>query len=319
MRLLTARVLNYKSFSDSGVVALSGGFNVVLGRNDAGKSAFLEALSLRMTSKPHRSLETVPDRQWPVDSLSTVHLSLSVSKAELVAILSRHETIFVPVFDGSTAEQTQRLFEMVVDDPGTFHGVWSNGLFQRGAFARFGEIRSVVQSVVVTNTKQPRAFAPRFGVISNASSPTYADIIAAALPERIFLFRAERLSVGEHLATGNHVLTPNASNLAEAINSLQTSNPPLFEAYLGHVKSVFPHITQITAPIIPGTTSLARIMVWGVPVDSTRDDLAIPLNESGTGIGQVLAMLYVAVTSYSATTILIDEPHSFLHPGAVTD
>jgi hypothetical protein len=41
------------------------------------------------------------------------------------------------------------------------------------------------------------------------------------------------------------------------------------------------------------------------------------LSESGTGIGQVLAILYVVVTSDSPRVIIIDEPQSFLHPGAV--
>jgi hypothetical protein len=37
---------------------------------------------------------------------------------------------------------------------------------------------------------------------------------------------------------------------------------------------------------------------------------------SGTGIGQVLAILYVVLTADYPQVILIDEPQSFLHPGA---
>jgi ABC-type multidrug transport system ATPase subunit len=37
---------------------------------------------------------------------------------------------------------------------------------------------------------------------------------------------------------------------------------------------------------------------------------------SGTGIGQVIAILYVVVASDEPRTIIIDEPNSFLHPGA---
>jgi len=47
-----------------------------------------------------------------------------------------------------------------------------------------------------------------------------------------------------------------------------------------------------------------------------RHDLAIPLIESGTGIGQVLSILYVVFTSEHPRVLLIDEPQSFLHPGA---
>jgi hypothetical protein len=44
-------------------------------------------------------------------------------------------------------------------------------------------------------------------------------------------------------------------------------------------------------------------------------DLTMRLEESGTGVGQVLAILYVVMTLPS-TVIVIDEPNSFLHPGA---
>jgi energy-coupling factor transporter ATP-binding protein EcfA2 len=42
------------------------------------------------------------------------------------------------------------------------------------------------------------------------------------------------------------------------------------------------------------------------------------LKESGSGIGQVLAILTVVVTSEQPRIIIIDEPQSFLHPGAIT-
>lgn len=63
--------------------------------------------------------------------------------------------------------------------------------------------------------------------------------------------------------------------------------------------------------------SQVRILVWTINPDTERTDLAVPLSESGTGIGQVLAMLYVVLTSNESRTIIIDEPQSFLHPGAV--
>lgn len=44
--------------------------------------------------------------------------------------------------------------------------------------------------------------------------------------------------------------------------------------------------------------------------------MAFPLEACGTGVGQVLAILYVVVTSEEPRTIIIDEPQSFLHPGA---
>ena len=57
-------------------------------------------------------------------------------------------------------------------------------------------------------------------------------------------------------------------------------------------------------------------MIWQVDPALEREDLAMPLSQCGTGVGQVLAILYVVKTSDQPRTIVIDEPGSFLHPGA---
>lgn len=62
---------------------------------------------------------------------------------------------------------------------------------------------------------------------------------------------------------------------------------------------------------------MQKILVWTeAAYSAARRDLAIALDDSGTGIGQVLAILYIVLTSRSPQVILIDEPQSFLHPGA---
>jgi hypothetical protein len=61
-----------------------------------------------------------------------------------------------------------------------------------------------------------------------------------------------------------------------------------------------------------------EIFVWSVGEHTERDDLAVPLSECGTGIGQVLAILYVVMQS-SGDIIVVDEPNSFLHPRATRE
>lgn len=60
-----------------------------------------------------------------------------------------------------------------------------------------------------------------------------------------------------------------------------------------------------------------QVLIWSIDPATERPDLAFPLQQSGTGIGQVLSILYVVVNSEFGRTIIIDEPQSFLHPGAV--
>jgi AAA15 family ATPase/GTPase len=61
MYLKKIRVLNYKCFEDSGWVEFGEKFNIVIGQNNSGKTAFLEVLDRsRFGDKPHRNVKQAP-------------------------------------------------------------------------------------------------------------------------------------------------------------------------------------------------------------------------------------------------------------------
>ncbi|MBI1881796.1 MAG: AAA family ATPase [Chloroflexi bacterium] len=122
------------------------------------------------------------------------------------------------------------------------------------------------------------------------------------------------MNVGECGVGHVPILAPDASNLAQVLNHLQ-SNVIRFRRFNEFVTIIFPQIKQIS--VLPIENNRVRILVWTIDPNQERSDLAMPLSESGTGIGQVLAILYVVITSDYPRTIVIDEPQSFLHPGAV--
>jgi recombinational DNA repair ATPase RecF len=62
MFIKTFEVENYKSFLASGEIALSPGFNVIVGPNNAGRTALIEALEYRFENQPHRSQRTATNR-----------------------------------------------------------------------------------------------------------------------------------------------------------------------------------------------------------------------------------------------------------------
>jgi predicted ATPase len=63
--------------------------------------------------------------------------------------------------------------------------------------------------------------------------------------------------------------------------------------------------------------NLVELFIWPHETWTERLDLAVPLAKCGTGVGQLLAIFYVIVTADQPRVIIIDEPQSFLHPGAV--
>jgi AAA ATPase domain len=77
------QLLNYKSFRDSGVLELQPGINIIVGANNAGKTALLEALSLSFETGPHRSIETVPQPNSTPKRESVAKVTLTFTKAEI--------------------------------------------------------------------------------------------------------------------------------------------------------------------------------------------------------------------------------------------
>lgn len=140
--------------------------------------------------------------------------------------------------------------------------------------------------------------------------PTILDV---EIRDRIYAFKAERMNIGRHPVGSSNVLQSNASNLPEVLGQMQ-SNHSRFDKYNDLVKRIFPSINRITVRALQNGENC--IFVWQHDYLSEREDLATPLSECGTGISQVLAVLYVVLTADYSKVIIIDEPQSFLHPGA---
>src|SRR5208283_5819881 len=91
-------------------------------------------------------------------------------------------------------------------------------------------------------------------------------------------------------------------------------NAARFRELNKQLNAILPQVRWVSVRSVD--QSQVEIVVWAHDPESQREDLAVPLLESGTGIAQVLAILYVVMTSERGQAIIIDEPQSFLHPGA---
>jgi hypothetical protein len=87
MRICSFKIKNYKSFLEPRELILEEGFNLIVGQNNVGKTALLEALSLGFMGKPHRSQLTAQLPTTIIDPLSTALVKLAVSGAELRELL----------------------------------------------------------------------------------------------------------------------------------------------------------------------------------------------------------------------------------------
>src|SRR2546421_11928270 len=100
MYIAKFQIKNYKSFLSSQEINLTPGFNVVVGQNNAGKTAFVEALSLHFSDRYHISMKTVlnpgihlhdsPTSRVPID------FNLATGEAEQLLINARG-SFYLPV------------------------------------------------------------------------------------------------------------------------------------------------------------------------------------------------------------------------------
>ncbi|MDR7305294.1 AAA family ATPase [Rhodoferax saidenbachensis] len=308
MHIKTLQIQNYKSFWQSEEIPFEQGFNLIVGQNDAGKSALLECLLPGIENKPHRSMLTAPEGHIQDVPESTATKRIQLTSGDLKAYLSSSRDLGVPG-NGNESDSVKQRFTERVESGGEFKGTWIQRNFQDGNFEPPFAGGSPLR---FKNTKWPSGI--ELGEHHVTGGGNCLQDIGWRIGEDIYGFKAERYRVGASTANGNRVLLPDASNLPEVLNKL-AEDPATEKELLNNVRTIFPHIKHISAALEGNNT--AHIRIWTHDISTRRRDLAIPLADSGSGIGQVLAMLYVVVTADRPKVILIDEPQSFLHPGAV--
>ncbi|MBR0895425.1 AAA family ATPase [Bradyrhizobium tropiciagri] len=112
MQISQLRILNYKGFGDSGWISIPKGFTVVVGQNNSGKTALLEAFRLSaLPTKPHRSLAR--EEGTPLAPISRVEVKLDTTGPELLqSILTAGQPTYIPYPPGQVQPPREYLDEL---------------------------------------------------------------------------------------------------------------------------------------------------------------------------------------------------------------
>lgn len=309
------KIKNYKSFLESQEIELRQGFNVIVGKNNVGKTALLEALSLKPGNHPHKSLKTLPNRNTRPDGQSSYFFELLLYKHDLIEIVrgANSKYLFINKSGGSD------------DNLDDIAGILNSDLIPIGfsitnkgiRFTKFGKYN------VKINLDEFYCFELVNNSFKWINTPQKHDLqvinqLHHELSNTIYKFDAERPNIGESPISNNTILSTNANNLPQVLHQLFTNNLSRAKRFLRYVNIIFPDLKEIRTPVSESQPhSHVQIKIWTFDPDTERDDLAINIQQSGTGISQVLAILYVVITSETPKIIVIDEPQSFLHPGAI--
>ncbi|HET8892273.1 MAG TPA: AAA family ATPase [Candidatus Angelobacter sp.] len=103
-------------------------------------------------------------------------------------------------------------------------------------------------------------------------------------------------------------LPTDASTLAGYLQTLQNNDRSKFQKIEDFLRSVFPEVQYVNPSNRNNQVALTVI--------DKATSAEIPLTHCGTGIEQLLSLATFALTSPPGCMLLMDEPHSFLHPSA---
>jgi hypothetical protein len=197
VRISTFRGVNYKCFAATEEIRFEPGFNVIVGRNNAGKTALAEVLSLRFSAKPHRSSMSVPRLNAQPDPESRAEVSIMLKADELTDLLLREMPTFYVPTEAQEAPTGRAMFRTVLSEGVTVNATFLNGSYHSAKLSTY------------TGTTPPRAYM-RFTMdhSGNPSSagplldmasdyPELAAGVAAKFHERLYYFSAVRFGIDD--------------------------------------------------------------------------------------------------------------------------
>ncbi|MGO4314441.1 AAA family ATPase [Agrobacterium sp. MCAB5] len=307
MRIVELQLESYGSFKDSGAIKFGPSLNFVVGQNNSGKSALISCLH-SFLNNPHRNAELYQaERLRP----SRQNLKLAIVPNELaLEALRGGGVINWPIGDvtvpGALAQgQMDTFFKAPETELGLEREGGGGFKIIKGAPYKTGG--SVLQFKL--------DFDLNISGGHHVSGPPISipPLLTAVWDAKLFYFNAQRYNIGVCDITQVERLNADARNLPAVLMRLAGDRGDVFRELAQHMRDIFPSVKNISVTNTSQTQNL-EILVWPT-VEQRHRELSVSLNESGTGLSQVLAILTVAMTM-EKSIIVIDEISSFLHPAA---
>ena len=327
MRITKVKLGNYVCFYNAPEFELGPGMNFVVGKNNSGKTALIDALRILNRRSPHRSDETIPEQDGNPTESEDVELEFEFARGTLTRMLRPYGSTFL-VGESQMGGVDLRLFPSEVlqtlsdltrirfsvnpyrlqlgDDPRTFNVEPTDQV----RFIEVGQDDDQTWSIYGSGEPMDRSDRDQ----------TMWQLLLINFNFIVYRFEAQRL-VEAHSSTRNElILNFNASNLAQVMDTARRKRTPRYNQLIYLVKQVFPDIREIEIEKFQesnGQNEYLEVYISYYDPALERYDLRISLSGCGTGLAQVMAMLYVVVVSDDPRIIVIDEPQSFLHPEAI--
>jgi AAA15 family ATPase/GTPase len=345
MFLRSLEIKNYRSLEHVELDKL-GKFNVLIGRNNSGKSSVFNALALLSNSIKGVNVEwdkilTSRDRSRSLE-FSLVFEPDSEDRNEFISVLAGNlpDSRKEEMSNSSLFRQVE--FSFVGSE--RTNGLWLNNVSLRTEDNRWAVIHKMTEEIrnnkkvcevvalheaaVNTDRKMDRvptsiettAWKTKTPFGQNTLSQDLSNLDPATswilrIPwnylSKAFFFNPFRHSTNALPVSGGMQLNQDGSNLAQVLHTIHNNYRPRFYDIEKFLHAALPDIGLLQTPIDPNNnnyTEIAALIKAG--------EFNVRLHEMGGGIEQLLMIATVVLTTGDESTLFLEEPESHLHAGA---
>lgn len=344
MLLRTIEIQNYRSLENVELDNLSQ-FNVIIGRNNSGKSAIFgglfrlgsairgdgvewesaltakdlkRSLAFRLVFEPRR-----PDREALVDILCVAAGDDSRKDAMLKSPLLRRIECAFRSPAGNPSLLHVRTTRILAED-----NKWA--LVQRMTGDERGgnpesKVKQIAGEVKRAAREQVSSGLIDIGSPSNTinlsifanfgANPIRIDPALDWIYQRLirffsdaYMFNPFRHSTAPLGVSETNLLAQDGSNLAQVLHTINSNHGPTFRAIEKFVQTALPDLGMLQTPLIGASTEVRFLAQDG--------GYYVRLHDMGGGVEQLLMIGTVLLTTGDERTLFVEEPESHLHPGA---
>lgn len=318
MQLKRLTLRNFRAFKQADWDLPPSGLVLVIGANNAGKSALLSSLDALVAPSSRNRFATAPE---PAELLATFSLSadertVAISQAldpggepdPLVAqtgLLQTVELKFSEIGDSlvltrvGVSDRGGSLSVMATVEDSRLLAISLHEVIRKGVHGRSWQLTERVSG-------SPEVAVQRLAELTEL--PTFAQLLAD-WRRTLFHFNAIRLGTqSTRTLQSTEELAPGGENLPEALLYLNTNRHPAWDNIRAVMQDVVPDI------------GLLETFTRGSEVEAVFVDpfLHVPQNlkRLGTGVEQLLMTAYVGERHPPGGIVIVEEPESHLHPEA---
>src|SRR6266568_203976 len=299
MLLHSLEISNYRSLEHIKLDNLQQ-FNVLIGRNNAGKSSVFQALY--DLNNIYAGVGISADVLTRHDNTRALEINLTFKPTRQ----EREEFAEILIATGFAAQRRTAVlespflrmirfsFKSMAGNPSVMHLREMSILAEDG---RWAVVQRMTGNEQIANPEQ------NYVLISAVS------VSAVQYPLEAFFFNPFRHSTAVLGVTQTNILVQDGANLAQVLHTLKTSEEETFDEIERFVQGALPDIGRLRTPLINTTTN--------VVFRHSEQSYSIPLTDMGGGIEQLLMIATVLLMPRTQkSTLFLEEPENHLHAGA---